>query len=340
MKDTKVISFINLKGGVGKTSTAINVAAEFANNGLEVLLVDIDPQFNATQSLLNHQFTYCKSFIKEDILAEVNKKFKEDYEKAIENGDIETEEEKEKFKNNLNSQLVYKVLKNRKWTMKNLFSREECVDEHTNPNLIYNIKENLDLIPGDLDLFRILPGDTSGKHNVLDDHFNTYELRGKYDYIFIDCPPNWTILTQASLFASDYYIIPSKVDLFSSVGIGLLNNLVQATFYSPKSEINTLYTVYRERIAKPKVQPLGVLFTLTHEIAISDKIKENLISEIKQEFFETEIPYHSSVPLKFSLYNESGAKHEALKNSLTKIVEEIKGKIVDKEEGSYAGKNE
>lgn len=339
MKDTKVISFINLKGGVGKTSAAINVAAEFAENGHDVLIIDIDPQFNATQSLLNHQFTYFKTFIPTDILNEVNKKFKEEFEKAIENGDIKTEEDKEKFKNNLNSQLLYKVLKTKNWTMKSLFSREECVDGPLNPDLTYKIKERLDLIPGDLDLFKILPGDTSGKHNILDDHFTTYELRGKYDYIFIDCPPNWTILTQSSLFASDYFIIPSKIDLFSSVGIGLLNNLVNSTFHNPKSDINTLYTVYRERISKPKVRSLGVLFTLTHEIAISEKIKENLINEIKQDFFSTEIPHQASVPLKFSLYSESGPKHDALKYALTKITEEIKGKIKDIEEVSYAGEN-
>lgn len=319
MKDTKVISFINLKGGVGKTSAAINIAAEFASANYDVLLIDIDPQFNATQSLLNHQFTYCKSFIPETILSEVN----------------------EKFKNNLNSQLLYKVLKSKNWTMKSLFSREECVDGPLNPDLTYNIKDCLDIIPGDLDLFKILPGDTTGKHNVIHDHFNTYGLRGKYDYIFIDCPPNWTILTQSSLFASDYYIIPSKVDLFSSVGIGLLNNLVNTTFHNPKSDIDTLYTVYRERIGKEKLRSLGVLFTLTHDIAISDKIKESLVDEIEQDFFDTEIPYQASVPLKFSLYIESGTKHDALKYSLSKITEEIKGKIKGIEgEVTYAGEHE
>ncbi|WP_249727585.1 ParA family protein, partial [Bacillus paralicheniformis] len=88
------------------------------------------------------------------------------------------------------------------------------VEPLESPNLIYNIKENLEFIPGDLDLFESLYGDTSGKHNVLDYHFEAHDFRNNYQYIIIDCPPNWTILTQASLFVSDYYIIPSKVDLF------------------------------------------------------------------------------------------------------------------------------
>ncbi|MBQ2876389.1 MAG: ParA family protein [Clostridia bacterium] len=51
MARAKVVSFSNQKGGVGKTTSCVNLSAQIANKGKKVLMIDMDPQGNATSGL-------------------------------------------------------------------------------------------------------------------------------------------------------------------------------------------------------------------------------------------------------------------------------------------------
>ena len=146
----EIISFSNQKGGVGKTTTCVNVAAFHAKYGKKVLIVDMDPQGNATTGL-----GFDKSTVKHSV-----------YNLLIDDED------------------VYNVIA---------------------PTGI----ENLDIAPSSIELagaeveIVYLPNREKKLFEKLS------QIKNKYDYICVDCPPSLGLLTINALAASDGVIIPT-----------------------------------------------------------------------------------------------------------------------------------
>ncbi len=191
----KVVSFINMKGGVGKTTLAVNVAYGLAYyHKQKVLLVDADPQFNATQYLLDDQ-RYLKH-IKEEraTLSDVFVRRPTRIKTVTTKSDV-----KSPGKVSLNDAKL------------NIFDGGKG-------------RGKLDLIPSTLQLMEI---ETSkrGTENKL--RRFVCEYAKEYDYVIIDCPPTISIFTQAAILASNMYLVPIKPDPLSVIGLPLLERWLE-----------------------------------------------------------------------------------------------------------------
>lgn len=204
-----IISFINMKGGVGKTTLSIGVADYLSDNGHSTLLIDADPQFNATQALLD--------FYK-------NKRNSDDY-------DFYTNEILEM------SKTIYKLFMPQ-------INMNKAYETPKAEELVINLKNNLDILCGDLNLVLVNNSNNHTFINRIRNFIDYNELRMQYEYIIIDCPPTLTIYTDSALMASDYYLIPNKIDRYSIVGIDSLQRAVNNLIREERIKLKCIGLVY------------------------------------------------------------------------------------------------
>ena len=183
------VSFINMKGGVGKTTLSTNVAHCLATReNFKVLVVDIDPQFNATQCFFS--------------------------------GDKYIEYLKNKGKTILD--LFQENVANIS-TVDGVTGIKSFNYSDIKP---VQILENLFMLPGNLNLYQIEISAGSGKENRLKKYLDEINKIYHFDFVIIDTPPTPSIWMVSALLASDYYIIPVKPDPLSYTGIELLQNII------------------------------------------------------------------------------------------------------------------
>lgn len=196
----QVISVINYKGGVGKTTLTANIAGELAFRGYDVLMIDLDPQASLTFSFIDPE-----SWRNE--VASV---------RTIKNWFSTKKKYREKNFNKL------------------IISPESVNDALDGRGKLDLISSHLELINVDLELATQLGGvdvQTIGEQYIKV-HRRLKEGLGQipdvaYDYVIIDCPPNFNIVTKSAIVACDYVLIPAKADYLSTMGIDYLQSSVK-----------------------------------------------------------------------------------------------------------------
>ena len=186
----KVISVANQKGGVGKTTTTVNLGTILAKKGKKVLLIDADPQGNATSGL--------------------------GVEKEVEFS-------------------TYDVLVN-----------ETLMKDTIQDTIIKNLKvcpSNINLAGAEVELVSMMSREQRLKEKL-------EEIKDKFDYVLIDCPPSLGLITLNSFTASDSVLIPVQCEYYALEGLGQLLNTINLVKKHLNKEIQiegALLTMYNMR---------------------------------------------------------------------------------------------
>lgn len=214
--NTKIVAIINQKGGVGKSTTAINLAAALGEMGKQVLLVDLDPQGNCSSGL------------------------------GIEKSLIQ--------------QCIYDVLLN---------------DVPIEDVIIPDITEGVDIAPATINLAgaEVELVAEMARENRLKDAVGS--MRGRYDFVLVDCPPSLGLLTVNALVAADKLLIPIQCEFYALEGVTKLLESMKRV----KSRLNPSLDIY------------GILLTMYDSRTILSK---QVADEVREYFgrlvFSTPIP--------------------------------------------------
>lgn len=194
---TQIVTFANQKGGCGKTSGSVSIAAAFAKLGYSVCLVDTDPQCNATehlgvtQDMLRRQGLpsladiYLAKRDAIDIELDFDARFKE---KGGNLCLIPGHTGLSAVEARLSSDIHAKVAEDEH----SILDEDEMRDEHR-----FRLKKSLDT------------------------------LRGHHDVVILDTPPELGFLMTTALIAADWYIIPVFPSAFDLKGLEKLSQTVE-----------------------------------------------------------------------------------------------------------------
>jgi chromosome partitioning protein len=199
-----VVTVMNMKGGVGKTTVAMHLAGMMArrrwppdNTPRKVLAIDYDPQFNLSQAFLPSKRYFALEADRKTTIS------------------ILTDDDTDLDPYHL-----------------------QVPGNHTPPKVatlatnIYTMHSGgrLDIVPSTLDLMYVALGQANVSTNPIEERFTKFidECKSQYDITLIDCHPAGSLFTKTSLQNSDHVLIPVAPDRYAVRGIGLMMNFMKA----------------------------------------------------------------------------------------------------------------
>lgn len=192
---TRVV--FNQKGGVGKSSIAVNLAALSAEHGFRTLLIDLDPQANSSQYLLGDDATYTAD--KPALEPNIENFFDEVLGSNSQKGLI--------------GSAIGSLIKTRQKKVQDFVHRSPFAQ--------------LDVLPASPSLGS-LEHALVAKHKIYKLRDAIQTLSADYDRIYIDTPPAFNFFTLSALIAANRVLIPFDCDVFSKRALhSLIENIVE-----------------------------------------------------------------------------------------------------------------
>lgn len=297
-KKVAVISVVNYKGGVGKTSIVANLAVGLATKGHRVLVVDLDPQASLTFSF------------------------------------ISVEQWGAQYKENHTIKKWYdSCLNGSKMPFETLFIENLAVNQYLKTPITL-ISSHTDLFKVEIELAQRCLGVTRRKQirnkmailYLLDQEIE--KLKEQFDMILIDCQPSFGIITQSALVTSDYYLVPTRLDYLSSLGGLTLKGHVEELAREMNKNIDDFGLTYHHL----HPQLMGTVATMVQtsgdDLIAMNKQYEREIQEQALKYFNTRIRFNQSVMGQNSkiptiLRSKSGPMEKKLAEEFESLLQEV-----------------